>query len=36
MYHREMDPPPPGANRPIDIDASIAAVEQVLAKAQAP
>jgi threonine synthase len=30
-YHREMDPPPPGANRPIEIDASLAEIERVLA-----
>jgi threonine synthase len=29
-YHREMDPPPPGANRPIEIDANLAAIERVL------
>jgi threonine synthase len=29
-YHQETDPPPPGANRPIEIDASIAEVERVL------
>jgi threonine synthase len=30
-YHREMDPPPPGANRPIEIDASLTEIERVLA-----
>jgi threonine synthase len=30
-YHREMVPPPPGANRPIEIDADLAAIERVLA-----
>jgi threonine synthase len=30
-YHREMDPPPRGANRPIEIDASLAEIERVLA-----
>ena len=30
QYHREMDPPPPGANRPIEIDGTIAEVERVL------
>jgi threonine synthase len=29
-YHQETDPPPPGANRPIEIDANIAEVERVL------
>ena len=29
-YHQEMDPPPPGANRPIEIDADIREVERVL------
>jgi threonine synthase len=29
-YHQEMDPPPPGANRPIEIDANIGEVERVL------
>jgi threonine synthase len=30
-YHRETDPPPPGANRPIEIDAELGAIERVLA-----
>jgi len=29
-YHREMDPPPPGANRPIEIAAELGAIEAVL------
>ena len=29
-YHQEMEPPPPGANRPIEIDASLTEVERVL------
>ena len=29
-YHREMDPPPPGANRPIEIEPDLREVEQVL------
>jgi threonine synthase len=29
-YHQEIDPPPAGANRPIEIDASVAALERVL------
>ena len=33
-YHRQMDPPPPGANRPIEIDADLGAVERVLAAAR--
>ena len=30
-YHRDMDPPSPGANRPIEIDASLREIERVLA-----
>ena len=30
QYHREMDPPPPGANRPIEIAPELGAVERVL------
>ncbi len=30
-YHQESDPPPPRANRPIEIEASLSAVESVLA-----
>ena len=29
-YHQEMEPPPPGANRPIEIDATLTEVERVL------
>jgi threonine synthase len=29
-YHRETEPPPPGANRPIEIEPTLSAVEQVL------
>ena len=29
-YHQEMEPPPPGANRPIEIDANLKEVERVL------
>jgi threonine synthase len=29
-YHQEMDPPPPRANRPIEIEPTLAAVEDVL------
>ena len=29
-YHQEMEPPPLGANRPIEIDATVAALERVL------
>jgi threonine synthase len=29
-YHQEMEPPPPGANRPIEIEADLAEVERVL------
>jgi threonine synthase len=32
QYHREMDPPPPGANRPVEIAAELAEVERVLAR----
>ena len=33
-YHRDTDPPPPLANRPIEIDADIGAVERVLTAAR--
>jgi threonine synthase len=29
-YHAEMEPPPPGSNRPVEIDADLGAVERVL------
>lgn len=29
-YHREMEPPPPGSNRPIEIDANLSEIERVL------
>jgi threonine synthase len=29
-YHREMEPPPPGANRPIEIEATLSEVERAL------
>ena len=29
-YHQTMDPPPPGSNRPIEIEPALAAVERVL------
>jgi threonine synthase len=29
-YHQEMEPPPPGANRPVEIEATLAEVERVL------
>ena len=29
-YHQETDPPPPGANRPIEIDADLREIERVL------
>jgi threonine synthase len=32
-YHREMDPPPPHANRPIEIEPELAAIERVLSRA---
>jgi threonine synthase len=31
-YHREMEPPPPGANRPIEIEADLREVERALQK----
>jgi hypothetical protein len=33
-YHRDTDPPPARANRPVEIDADIGAVERVLATAR--
>ena len=30
QYHREMEPPPPGANRPIEIEPDLRAVERIL------
>jgi hypothetical protein len=30
QYHRETEPPPPGANRPLQIDPRLAEVERVL------
>jgi threonine synthase len=30
-YHRDTDPPPPGANRPIEIEPELGAIERVLA-----
>jgi len=33
-YHEESDPPPPRANRPIEIEASLSAVEEVLGRGQ--
>jgi threonine synthase len=29
-YHQEMDPPPPGANRPVEIEPTLSAVEEIL------
>ena len=29
-YHQEMEPPPPGANRPVEIEPTLSAVEEVL------
>jgi threonine synthase len=31
-YHREQEPPPPGANRPIEIEPELGAIERVLAR----
>ena len=30
-YHKEMEPPPPGANRPVEIDPDLSQVEKVMA-----
>jgi threonine synthase len=30
QYHQEMDPPPPGANRPVEIEANVGEIERVL------
>jgi threonine synthase len=32
-YHVETDPPPPGANRPVEIGADLREVERALSKA---
>jgi hypothetical protein len=32
QYHRETEPPPAGANRPVEIEPSLADVERVLAE----
>jgi hypothetical protein len=29
-YHRDIDPPPPGANRPIEVEPTLAAVERAM------
>jgi threonine synthase len=34
QYHRDTDPPPPFANRPLEIDADLGAIEGVLATAR--
>jgi threonine synthase len=34
-YHRDMDPPPPGANRPVEIEPDLREVEQVLEEIRA-
>ena len=34
QYHREMDPPPPGANRPIEIEPTLSEVERQLKAAR--
>jgi threonine synthase len=33
-YHQQMEPPPPGANRPIEIGPNLREVEQVLKSEQ--
>jgi threonine synthase len=33
-YHQETDPPPAGANRPVEIDANLAEIERVLRQGQ--
>ncbi len=35
-YHREREPPPPGANRPIEIEPKLAEVEKILKKGERP
>jgi threonine synthase len=30
QYHREQDPPPPGANRPVEIEPNLGEIERVL------
>jgi threonine synthase len=35
-YHQEMDPPPPGANRPIEIDPALSDLERVLKAGRSP
>ncbi len=32
QYHRDTDPPPPGANRPVEIEPDLRAVERELGK----
>jgi threonine synthase len=34
QYHREMDPPPPGANRPVEIEPKLSEVEAQLKRAR--
>jgi threonine synthase len=29
-YHRDIDPPPPGANRPVEVEPTLAAVERAM------
>ncbi|HEY9515411.1 MAG TPA: threonine synthase, partial [Gemmatimonadaceae bacterium] len=29
-YHQEIEPPPAGANRPVEIDATVVAIEKAL------
>jgi len=34
QYHRDTEPPPPGANRPVEIEAELGAVERQLERAE--
>ena len=36
QYHRDMDPPPPGANRPIEIEPTLAEVARILEQNRGP
>ena len=36
QYHRELDPPPPRANRPVEIDAELSAVAEAMRRADQP
>lgn len=34
-YHREAEPPPPGANRPVEVDATLAEIERAITRGAA-